>query len=57
MTDPEVNANEDQVWVSIDVAVAPTEAFRCFTEEINRWWLSGKIHRTSEHSELFIDSK
>jgi uncharacterized protein YndB with AHSA1/START domain len=33
------------VTVAIEVAAPPHEAFRIFTDEIDRWWLRGPKHR------------
>lgn len=35
----------DEVTVSVLVALAPDEAFRVFTEEIDRWWRRGPRYR------------
>jgi uncharacterized protein YndB with AHSA1/START domain len=35
----------DQAVVSVRVMVDPAEAFRIFTEEIDRWWRSGLKYR------------
>jgi Activator of Hsp90 ATPase homolog 1-like protein len=38
----------DQTRVSVSVALAPEEAFRVFTEEIDQWWLRGRKFRASD---------
>lgn len=38
-------AAEDGLTVSILVDVAPADAFRAFTEQIDLWWLRGPRHR------------
>jgi uncharacterized protein YndB with AHSA1/START domain len=37
----------DQARVSVSVSVAPADAFRIFTEEIDRWWLGGLKFRVA----------
>jgi uncharacterized protein YndB with AHSA1/START domain len=37
----------DQATVSVGLAVAPTEAFRVFTEEIDLWWRRGRRFRNA----------
>jgi uncharacterized protein YndB with AHSA1/START domain len=37
----------DQARVSVVVAVAPDEAFRVFTQEIDAWWRRGARYRVS----------
>lgn len=37
----------DQARVSVSVAVAPADAFRIFTEEIDQWWRRGSKYRVS----------
>lgn len=37
----------DAARVSVQVAASPTEAFRIFTEEIDRWWRRGVRFRAS----------
>jgi uncharacterized protein YndB with AHSA1/START domain len=37
----------DQARVSVVVAVPPEEAFRVFTEEIDRWWRRGPRYRVA----------
>jgi uncharacterized protein YndB with AHSA1/START domain len=39
----------DQVRVTVFVAVAPAEAFRAFTEEIDLWWGKGPRFRITSH--------
>jgi hypothetical protein len=38
-------ARGDQAQVSVLVKVAPSEAFRIFTEEIDSWWRGGLKYR------------
>lgn len=40
-----MNPREDRARASIAVAVPPAEAFRIFTEEIDRWWRAGLRYR------------
>lgn len=42
---------EKSVWL----AVAPTEAFRLFTEEAGAWWPSDRRHTGDPHSDIRID--
>lgn len=38
----------DQASVSVLVRVPPDEAFRVFTEEIDRWWRHGRAYRIAK---------
>jgi uncharacterized protein YndB with AHSA1/START domain len=49
-----VNASQpsspgDQARVSLQVAVAPSDAFRIFTEEIDGWWRRAPMYRPAGH--------
>jgi uncharacterized protein YndB with AHSA1/START domain len=44
----------DQVRVTVFVEVAPAEAFRAFTEEINAWWGQGPRFRITSHGQSAI---
>lgn len=47
-------ASGDQARVSTVVAVAPADAFRIFTEEIDRWWRRGLKYRVAGTRRGFI---
>jgi uncharacterized protein YndB with AHSA1/START domain len=47
MTFAEDDPAVDQVRVSVLVEVAPDEAFRIFTEDIDRWWRRGLRYRVA----------
>ena len=57
LTPPNDTAALDQVFLSIDVAVPPAEAFHRFTAEIDLWWRNGPIYRTAKDSHLAIEPK
>lgn len=44
----------DQARASLQVAVPPAEAFRVFTEEIDRWWRRGLKYRVAGRRRGFI---
>ncbi len=44
----------DQARVSVRVSVDPHEAFRVFTEEIDRWWRRGLKYRVAGNRRGFI---
>lgn len=37
----------DQARVSVQLAVPPEQAFRCFTEDVNLWWRRGRRFRNA----------
>lgn len=44
----------DQARVSVAVAVAPADAFRVFTTEIDRWWRRGARYRNAGAARGFV---
>lgn len=49
----------DAVKVSVQVAVAPADAFEVFTREIDGWWRTGPQYRLAgrEPGRLFLEEK
>ena len=48
---------DDAVRVSVAVAVPPSEAFRVFTEEIDRWWRGGRRYRNLAVGALSLEPR
>jgi uncharacterized protein YndB with AHSA1/START domain len=44
----------DQASASVGLAVPPAEAFRVFTEEIDRWWRRGRRFRNAPGDRGFV---